>query len=61
MITQKQDVNPMLVWEELEDIPMNPKTECIECDFYGFKKGTHKEEIWHWFEETFHILVHTLV
>lgn len=43
------------LWLDFGDIPMNPETECIE-DFWGkFNPGTHREEIWKWFEETFHI------
>ena len=34
---------------------MNPETECIEQAWHGFSSGTHREEIWHWFEETFQI------
>ena len=45
------------LWEDFGDVPMNPSTECIE-DFWGkFRPGTHREEIWHWFEETFHVSV----
>ena len=36
---------------------MNPETECIEQAWHGFSSGTHREEIWHWFEETFQISV----
>lgn len=39
------------MWDELEDIPMNPETECIEEDFYQFPAGTNRKEIWHWFDE----------
>jgi len=44
-------------WEDFEDIPMNPETECIEEDFLDFRAGTHREEIWHWFEDTFDLSV----
>lgn len=45
------------LWEDFGDVPMDPETECIE-DFWGrFFPGTHREEIWHWFEETFHVSV----
>lgn len=40
------------LWEEFGDVPMNPETECIEVAWCGFPKGTHREDIWHWFEET---------
>lgn len=45
------------LWEDFGDVPMNPMTECIE-DFWGkFRPGTHREEIWKWFEDTFHVSV----
>lgn len=49
------------LWQEFGDIPMNPETECIECDWNGFSAGTHREEIWHWFEEEFNIRVYDLM
>lgn len=49
------------LWEEFGDVPMNPKTECIETKWHGFPAGTHREEIWHWFEDTFDIRVHDLM
>ena len=45
------------LWFEFGDVPMNPETECIEEEWKGFSAGTHREEIWHWFEETFGISV----
>ena len=36
---------------------MNPETECIEEEWNGFPTGTHREEIWHWFEEEFDLSV----
>jgi len=30
---------------------MNPETEEIEQDWNGFPAGTHREDIWHWFDE----------
>ena len=45
------------LWADFGDVPMDPETECIE-DFWGrFIPGDHREEIWHWFEETFHVSV----
>ena len=38
------------LWKSLEDIPVD-KNECIEQDFYVWKKGTDKFAIWHWFDE----------
>lgn len=49
------------LWNEFGDVPMNPDTECIEEDWNGFIAGTHREEIWHWFEETFNVSVHSLL
>ena len=41
------------LWMDFGDIPMNPGTECIEEEWNGFATGTHREEIWLWFEETY--------
>lgn len=46
-----------ILWKELSDIPMDPETECIESEWNNFPAGTHREEIWHWFEETFNLSV----
>ena len=35
------------MWDELEDVPVD-KNECIDIDWHGWDKGTHREEIWHW-------------
>lgn len=45
------------LWESLEDVPMNPETECIEEKWQEFPAGTHREEIWHWFEEKYNVSV----
>lgn len=39
------------LWHEFEDIPMNPETECMDAPFLDFSAGTHREDIWHWFDE----------
>lgn len=51
------------LWEQFGEVPMNPETECIET-YWGsllwsghFLPDTHREEIWHWFEDTFDISV----
>ena len=49
------------LWNRLGDIPMNPETECIEEEFMHFPVGTHREEIWVWFEETFNVSVADLM
>ena len=38
------------MWDELEDVPVD-EDECIDIDWHGWDKGTHREEIWHWFDE----------
>lgn len=45
------------VWDELTDVPMDPETECIESDWKQFPAGTHREEIWHWIEDIYHVSV----
>lgn len=45
------------LWEKFGDIPMNPDTEEIEIAWNGFNPGTNREDIWHWFEETFNVSV----
>lgn len=44
------DVMAECLWKRFEDVPMNPETEEIETEFLGFPAGTHREEIWHWFD-----------
>ena len=39
------------LWAELEDVPMDPETERIEQEFFGWPTGTQREEIWHWFDK----------
>lgn len=46
-----------MLWRDFGNVPMDPKTETIEESWHGFKKGTHREEIWHWFEDTFGVSV----
>lgn len=49
------------LWHLLEDVPMNPETEEMEEEFFGFPIGTHREEIWHWFDERYGGGVHALM
>ena len=49
------------LWNEFGDVPMNELTEEIEEDWNIFKAGTHREDIWHWFEEQFNISVADLM
>ena len=48
------------LWKMLGDIPTD-KSECIELPFEHFPVGTHREEIWHWFEDNFDIAVFDLM
>ena len=41
------------LWHMFGDIPMDPETETMEEDFLIFPAGTHREEIWHWFDERY--------
>ncbi|MSS38764.1 hypothetical protein [Clostridium porci] len=45
------------LWLRFGNVPMNPETEEIEEKWNGFPVGTHREEIWHWFEEAFCVSV----
>lgn len=38
-------------WEDFGDVPMDPETECIDVAWNQFQAGTHRETIWHWFED----------
>lgn len=38
------------LWEELTDVPIDEE-ECLDVDWRDWPKGTHREEIWHWFDE----------
>lgn len=42
-----------VLWSIFGDIPMNPDTEEIEECFLFFKPYTHREEIWHWFDQQY--------
>lgn len=50
-----------MLWEEFGAVPINPETEEIEEAWRDFPSGTHREEIWHWFEENFNISVADLM
>lgn len=49
------------LWEQFEDVPMNPGTECIEQPFYQFQAGTSRYEIWKWFDKQYSKGVATLI
>lgn len=42
-----------VLWATFTDVPMNPETERIEAPFMQFPIGTHRERIWHWFDERY--------
>ncbi len=46
-----------LLCEDFGEVPVNPDTERIEEEWYGFAAGTRREDIWHWFENTFDVNV----
>jgi len=53
------------LWKKLGDIPVD-NDGCIEEPFIhlptvNFPTGTNREDIWHWFEETFGVSVHSLM
>lgn len=41
------------LWKKFGDIPMDPKTECIDEPFLGFPSGTEREAVWRWFDERY--------
>ena len=41
------------LWEDFSDVPMDPETECMEEPFLDFPAGTHREDIWHWFDDRY--------
>lgn len=48
----KEDLNDREIeklWDELEDVPIDEE-ECLDIDWKGWSKGTHREEIWYWFD-----------
>lgn len=38
------------MWNAFGDVPLD-ENECLEASWNDFPKGTHKEEIWYWFDE----------
>lgn len=48
---KEQDAQLEELWAGLEDIPVDPDTEKLECFYFIWPAGTDKEEIWHWFDE----------
>lgn len=50
---EAQDALLEELWARFGDIPMDPETETMEEDFLDFPHGTHREDIWHWFDERY--------
>lgn len=59
--TDSKDREIEKLWADFADVPMNPETECMEADFLHFPAGTHREEIWRWFDEKHSKGVHFLL
>lgn len=50
-LTEEEYENTLdIIWQRLGDIPVDKDGITIEQDFYVWKKGTKKEEIWKWFD-----------
>lgn len=45
------------LWRTFGDVQVDPATECLDEAFLKFPVGTHREEVWRWFEETYHVSV----
>ena len=39
------------LWEELGKVPINEETECLESAWRRWPAGTHREDVWRWFDE----------
>lgn len=48
------------LWDYLGTIPVNDDG-ILQERFYSFPAGTHREEVWSWFEETFNLSVTNLM
>ncbi len=40
------------LWLEGKDVPID-EDECINIDWYIWKRGTDRLEIWHWFDKKY--------
>lgn len=58
---EEQDNELKELWSQFEDVPMDPETECIEEPFLSWPAGTHREEIWTWFDKRYSRGVHYLL
>ena len=50
---QERDNELEDLWKLFGDVTMDSETECIEEQFLGFPKGTHREDVWRWFDERY--------
>lgn len=50
---EKKDEWLKVLWKEFGAVLVNPETECTEEDWRGWKEGTFREDIWHWFDERY--------
>jgi len=41
------------LWEAFGDFPGVDEEDCLLDDFLGFETGTHREAVWHWFDERY--------
>jgi len=53
-------LSPQELWEEFGYVTVD-EDECIDVDWHIFPAGTHREEVWHWFEEWFDVSVASLM
>lgn len=63
---EQKDIDLFLetMWRELEDVPVdeNESGELILAeDWYQFKAGTERDEIWHWFDKLYSYGVYSLL
>lgn len=56
----KEDETCETLWSRLGDVPVNDDGE-IEIPYLHFEIGTDREEIWHWFEDTFDVSIYDLM
>ena len=55
MVSKEIELNDEVLeylWEEFGNVLIDDD-ECILDDFIGFECGTHREEVWHWFDERY--------
>ena len=41
------------LWQSVADTPYDPESECFEEAVLSFPAGTHREELWRWFDERY--------